>query len=272
VSDPQREFESNRERFRTAKRWLLRRAYRQADVVAAVSDGVRQRAIEYFGLSPDRVETLYNFFDVDRLDALAKAPLPPEFIRREGRYRVVAVGNLTPPKAFDVLIESIRRVVYERGRSHVELIIAGGGRGESALRRQIAEAKLESHVVLAGFQRNPLPMIRSADLFCLSSIYEGMPNVVAEAMLCGVPVLSTDCDFGPREILDHGRYGRLIPPGDAEALAAALEDAMLHLPAWQAQAPAARAHVVHTFSVAAGMERLMSLLDTAVERFHAGRR
>jgi glycosyltransferase involved in cell wall biosynthesis len=269
VSDPEREFESNRERFRTAKRWLLQRAYRHADVVAAVSHGVRQRAIDYFGLPPERVETFYNVFDVDRLDALAKAPLSPELARREGRFRVVAVGNLTPPKAYDVLMEAMRRVVFERGRRQVELVIAGGGPGEPALRRQIAGAQLQHHVTLAGFQRNPLPLMRSADLFCLSSVYEGMPNALAEAMLCGVPVLSTDCDFGPRELLENGRYGRLVPPGNAEALAAAIEDAVLDLPAWQSDVSAAREHVVRTFSVAAGIDRLMDLLDKAVERFPA---
>ncbi|MBW3600178.1 MAG: glycosyltransferase, partial [Planctomycetes bacterium] len=90
VSDPRSDFETNRERFAPFKRLLLKRAYRQAEIVATVSEGVGRRAAEYYGIPPDRMRTLYNFFDAERIQSLADRPLPQEFARREGRFRIVA--------------------------------------------------------------------------------------------------------------------------------------------------------------------------------------
>jgi glycosyltransferase involved in cell wall biosynthesis len=81
-------------------------------------------------------------------------------------------------------------------------------------------------VILAGFHPDPTPFYKTADLFVLSSDYEGFGNVIVEALACGTPVVSTDCPSGPGEILDGGRYGRLVPAGDAEALAGAIEAAL----------------------------------------------
>lgn len=268
VGDPQRDFEANPERFRPIKRRLLQRAYREADIVATVSEGVRQRTIEYYGLPPGHVETAYNFFDIARIDRLAQAPLPAEFARRGGVFRILAVGRLHIHKGYDVLIDAMRMLVHERGCKAVELVIVGGGDCEAELRRRIRASSLEEHVALAGFQRNPLPFLRTADLYCLSSRSEGMPNALVEAMLCGVPALATDCVSGPREILQDGRWGRLVPPEHADQLCAAIEDAIHRPAAWRSRTLEARRFVERTFSVQAGMERLTRLFDDAIERFH----
>jgi len=264
VADPRRDFEGNAERFRPIKRWLLRRAYHSADRVAAVSDGVRQSAIDYYGLPPDKTLTLHNFFDIERIDRLMAEPLLPEDARRPGRFEIVAAGRLHLQKGFCYLLEAVRDLVQTRGCQQVHLRILGTGALEAELRSFIAHHGLESHVTLAGFRQNPLPSFRQADLFCLSSLYEGMPNALVEAMLCRTPVFATDCESGPREILAGGRFGRLVPPADSRALADAIEDAILHPAAWQALVPAARAHIEQHYSPASGIRELEDLLSSLV--------
>jgi glycosyltransferase involved in cell wall biosynthesis len=263
VTDPQRDFETNIERFRWVKRRLLRRAYQTADRVVAVSEGVRKAAEEYYRLPPSKVVTLYNFFEIERIDQLMSEPLPASDARQDRqRFEIVAAGRLHAQKGFLILLEAIRDLVQRRGHSHLHLRILGSGPLESDLRAFVSRHRLERHVTLAGFRQNPLPYFRQADLFCLSSLYEGLPNALVEAMLCRVAVLATDCPSGPRELLHGGHFGRLVPPADPVALADAIEDAVLDLPQWQKTIPLARAHIEQTFSAEAGIRRLEDLLSS----------
>jgi glycosyltransferase involved in cell wall biosynthesis len=262
VTDPERDFAGNVERFRFLKGRLLRRAYQTADRVVAVSEGIHRAAIEYYGLLPEKVLTIYNFFDIERIDRLMAEPLPTdEAASRAGRFEIVAAGRLHPQKGFLYMLEAIRELVQQRGRKHVHLRILGTGPQEAELKSFIAQHQLQAHVTLVGFRQNPLPYFRQANLFCLSSLYEGMPNALVEAMLCCVPVLSTDCPSGPREILSGGRLGRLVPPADSQALADAIEDALLHPDEWQSRVSAARAHIEQTFSPNEGIRRVEELLS-----------
>jgi glycosyltransferase involved in cell wall biosynthesis len=230
--------------------------------VVAVSEGIRRAAIEYYGLMPDKVLTIYNFFDIERIDRLMTEPLPAdEVASRADRFEIVAAGRLHPQKGFLYLLEAIRELVQQRGREQVHLRILGMGPQEAELRTFIAQHQLQSHVTLAGFRQNPLPYFRQANLFCLSSLYEGMPNSLVEAMLCRVSVLATDCPSGPREIFNGGRLGRLVPPADSRALANAIEDALLHPDEWHSRVPATRAHIEQTFSPDEGIRRVEELLN-----------
>jgi glycosyltransferase involved in cell wall biosynthesis len=133
------------------------------------------------------------------------------------------------------------------------------------LEKYVAEHALKASVWLPGYRENPLPYFRQADLFCLSSLYEGMPNALVEAMLCRVPVLATDCPSGPAELLYGGRLGRLVPPADSKRLADAIEDAMLNPDRWKTRVPSARTHIERSFSPEAGIERLEALLTSLVQ-------
>ncbi len=260
VTDPKLDFESNVEWFRWLKRVLLRRAYRTADRVVAVSEGVRRAAIERYGLAEEKTLTLYNAFDVERIDRLMAEPLPEGEGRREGRFEIVAAGRLHPQKGFLVLLEAVRRLVKERGLTQIHLRILGTGGEEGALRAYVAEHSLSPQVTLAGFRSNPLPYFAQADLFCLSSLYEGMPNALVEAMLCRVPVLATDCPSGPGEVLEGGKWGRLVQPGDAGALAEAIEDVALRPAEWRRLVEGAREHIEREFSPEVAMGKLEELL------------
>jgi glycosyltransferase involved in cell wall biosynthesis len=267
VTDPKLDFDTNPERFRRIKRRLLRNAYRDADVVAAVSEGVRTAAAAYHRIPLDRIETVYNFFDVDQIDRLSRQELPGQQARDKNVFGVAAAGRLHRQKGFDVLIAAAREVVHEYGHQQFSLVILGTGESRSQLEQQLREARLEAHVQLAGFQINPLPIYRDSDLFVLSSRYEGMPNALVEAMLCEVPVISTDCPSGPSEILQGGQLGGLVPVEDASALAAAIDDAITNHPQWQQRSEEARARIVERFSAESGIERVAELFERAIARF-----
>lgn len=270
VTDPALDLATNRERYAWAKRWLLARAYRQATRVLAVSEGVRQAARDYYRLPDQQLETLVNFFDIDQIDRLAAQPLPPEHQRRAPPWReLVAAGRLHPQKGFDCLIEALG-LLARRGHRHLHLRILGSGPQEPALRQQIARWGLEPQVTLAGFCPNPLPFYRQADLFCLPSRYEGLPNALAEAMLCRVPVLAADCPSGPRELLAGGEHGRLVPPDDPPALAAAIEAFLSDPGAWRQRVEPARAWIESRYGPGPVLERLQALLAAAAAGREAG--
>ena len=142
---------------------------------------------------------------------------------------ILAVGRLSDAKDFPTLLKAIVRMNEKR---KVKCIILGEGELREKLQGMIEQLSLSGTVDLHGFVGNPYAYLAKADLFVLSSRREGFPNVLVEAMACGTPVVATDCPSGPAEILENGKYGPLVPVGDAQALA----DAMLrtlddHLPA-----------------------------------------
>jgi glycosyltransferase involved in cell wall biosynthesis len=142
---------------------------------------------------------------------------------------VLAVGKLKRRKGFSTLLRAFARL---RARRDARLIVLGEGEERPHLETLAAELGIRDAVDLHGFADNPLAYMARSDVFVLPSEWEGLPTVLIEALVCGCPVVSTDCPSGPAEILDHGRYGTLVPVGDEEALA----DAIL---ATLAQAPPA---------------------------------
>ncbi len=134
---------------------------------------------------------------------------------------IVAVGRLNEQKGFDVLIEAFAEIAAKA--EDWQLLIYGDGPLRGALEAQIAGLGLAEQVKLMGTTDTPGAWVEGANLFVLSSRYEGFPNVLGEAMAAGLPIIATDCDFGPAEMIEHARSGLLVPPGDAAALARAME-------------------------------------------------
>jgi glycosyltransferase involved in cell wall biosynthesis len=239
-----------------------RLAYRTADRVLANSAGLRQRMIEYYRLPAERVTTAYNLVDFERIDRLADER-PPTW--QSGCFHIVCSGRLHYDKGYLYLLGAIDELVNRRNLKNLRLHIFGQGPQEQELKRFVTQHGLDQYVRFEGFHHNPFAAFRQAQLFCLPSLTEGMPNAVVEAIICRLPVLATDCHSGPREILDGGRYGRLVPPADAAALADAIADAIQNHAAWTTQLEGARRHVIQTYSVESGMKRLEDVL-TAVAR------
>lgn len=204
-------------------RWLLgrimRHSYPQASGVIAVSNGVKEDMCSLSGLDTALVRVIYNPTAVGipfkRGDPDARSRL---WGPGHGKT-ILSVGTLKPQKDHATLIEAFALLPPELD---AKLIILG----EGALRRQLEEKirsmNLEDRVSLPGFMLDPYPWYQTADLFVLSSRWEGFGNVLVEALECGVPVVSTNCDSGPAEILSDGRFGKLVPVRDPGALAGAM--------------------------------------------------
>jgi glycosyltransferase involved in cell wall biosynthesis len=168
----------------------------------------------------DRIEVVYN--PIERPAQISTNPAAESAWGCEGR-RILSVGSLKPQKNQQLLIEAFSRLRDKSAR----LMILGDGPLHDALRQRAAELGVGDRVIMPGFFADPWPFYASADVFALSSDYEGFANVVVEAMAAGLKVVSTDCPHGPCEILEGGRLGRLVPCADAPALASAIEDALI---------------------------------------------
>lgn len=201
---------------RTAMRWT----YRAADAVVAVSSGVADGLVTGLGVPAERVHVIYNPVITPRVLEGAKAMPEHSWFEGDGPPVIVAVGRLAEQKGFDVLLRAFTAV--RAGRPCRLLVL-----GEGPLRDELSEAArklgIESDVAFPGFVANPFGYMAHAELFVLSSRWEGLPNVLIQALAVGAPAVATDCPSGPREILDGGRFGRLVPVDDAPALAAAIE-------------------------------------------------
>lgn len=193
-----------------------RRALARADRVLGCCDGVSRALVEHLHLAPERVETLWNAVDVARVRELAREPLPIE--RPEG-FVVVHAGRLAAQKNQHLLLEAFARLAARPAA----LWILGDGPLRGALEAHARALGVAERVRWLGFRPNPYPFFRAADCFALSSDHEGLPNAVIEAGLCGTPSVSTRCRYGPDELIEDGVSGRLVPVGDAAALAAALD-------------------------------------------------
>lgn len=200
---------------------VARRVYPLADAIVAVSEDARSDLATFLDLDPARIVAIANPVDLDDIESRAAEALSdPWFSAERDVPVIVAAGRLVPKKGFDVLLEALALVRKSR---RVRLVILGRGDERTNLERRVDALGLSNDVKLPGFVDNPFAWFARADLFALSSFAEGMPNALLQAMACGCPVISTNCPSGPREILEDGRHGLLVPPGDAQALAAAIE-------------------------------------------------
>ena len=202
---------------------LIRRYYPWADAIVAVSESVADDLAAVTGLSRDGIEVVYNPVVTPEVAKMVQAPLDHPWLRPGQPPVVIAVGVLRRQKDFGTLVEAFARL---RRRRPARLLILGEGPERAGLEALVARCRLESDVQLPGFVANPYAYMARASAFALSSRWEGLPGVLIEALFCGVPTVATDCPGGSREILAHGRYGRLVPVGDPNALAEALESAL----------------------------------------------
>lgn len=200
---------------------LMRALYPRADCITFVSHAMQTEFAALLRLAPERLETVYNPVPIDRLRQLASTgPVHPWLARKNGPV-IIAAGRLTEQKDFPTLLRAFSRLP-----APVRLIIFGEGPDRAGLTALRSELQLDDRVDLPGFVANLPAELAASDLFVLSSRWEGLPGVLLEAMALDVPVVATNCPTGPDEILEGGRWGRLVTVGNVEELAASMRDAL----------------------------------------------
>ena len=214
---------------------LVRHAYAEADALVAVSDGVADEMAAFAGVARERIATVYNPVSGPHLAQRAAAPLDHPWFQPGQPPVVLSVGMFKPQKDFATLIRAFAQL---RTRREARLVILGDARGDAkdvAYKAELlalpSALGIAADVLFPGFVDNPQAWMARAGCFVLSSRWEGLGNVLIEALACGCPVVSTDCPSGPAEILDGGRYGRLVPAADPEAMAAAVAATLAEPPA-----------------------------------------
>ena len=206
-------------------RWQRRISsfYPSADILVGISPDVSKGLSGLTGIPVERIHTIYNPIVSDDIFRKAEAPSGHPWLDDPDRPVVLSAGRLEEAKGFRTLLPAFA-MLLERRRAR--LIVLGKGSQLSVLLSQAKDLGIREHVDFPGFAANPYPFMASANLFVLPSRQEGLPTVLVEAMAFGCPVVSTDCPFGPAEILEDGRLGELVPIGDSRALADAMDLAL----------------------------------------------
>jgi len=189
------------------------------DHAVAVSDGIAGELVRNAGLPSNKVRTISNAVIGDDFSERANAPVHHRWLEAKDRPVFVTAGRLVEMKDQRNLLHAFALHVRQR---LARLLILGSGPSRDELERLAGTLGIAQHVEFLGFVQNPLPFMRQADAFVLSSRFEGFGNVLVEALGCGTPIVSTNCPYGPADILAHGKYGLLVPPQEPAALAGGL--------------------------------------------------
>lgn len=199
-------------------------AYRLVSPLVAaavgVSDGVAEELVRMAGLPRHKVMTIHNGVIGEGFRSQADASVDHPWFADQERPVFATAGRLVPQKDHATLLRALAR--YRQAGGSGRLVVLGAGPLQSSLQELARSLGLADAVAFVGFQANPLPWFRQSQAFVSSARSEGFGNVLVEAMGCGTPVIATDCDYGPREILQRGRYGVLVRPDDPTALANAM--------------------------------------------------
>jgi len=246
-------------------RWLFTRLlsvmYRQAHAVLAVSRDLAADIDRILHFKPGSTQVLPNGLDLEAVEAQASQPVAPGDLAELPRPLLLAIGRLVEQKGFSLLLDAAAVVLQKQAAT---LVILGEGPLRSELALKARQLGIAHAVYFPGFLSNPFPLLKHADLFVLSSLYEGFGIVVLEAMACGTPVVASDCHWGPAELLGDGEAGRLVPTGDAAALAQGILE-MLAAPE-QAEKMARKAYDV---SKNYRIERVADTFEILVRRLMA---
>lgn len=198
---------------------LVRWFYPWADQIIAASAGVAANVAVITNLSSENISVIYNPVVTSAMKAKMQTAIAHPWFAPGAPPVILGVGRLVTQKDFPTLI---RAFAILRQQRQARLMILGEGDQRAKLEALVKDLDLTNDVALPGFVENPYAYMAKASVFALSSIFEGFGNVVAEALAAGTPVVSTDCESGPAEILANGQYGKLVPVRDETALASAI--------------------------------------------------
>lgn len=202
---------------------LLKYLYPGADALVAVSEGVAREMTTVLKIPLEDIQVIYNPVITPEFER-SSSEAPPELPEAiSARPLVGFFGRLHQQKRVSTLLRAVSRLDKASGCA---LLLVGAGEQEEALRAEAARLGIADRVCFYGYAENPYPLMKVCDVIVLPSEFEGLGNVLIEALACGSQVVSTDCPHGPAEILEHGKWGQLVPVGDDQAMAGAIERAL----------------------------------------------
>lgn len=205
----------------------IKALYNKADAIVVVSKAINKDLVENYSLDENKVKVIYNPYDIDKISKLAKEKIDEKYQEIFKKPTIITTGRLTKQKGQWHLLRAFKKVKSEI--PDAKLVILGKGPLEYYLKELAADLGIDNDVHFLGFKRNPFKYIARSKIYVFPSLYEGFPNALCEAMACGIPVISTDCKSGPREILapsityemaaeleTDAQYGILIPVCDGK--------------------------------------------------------
>lgn len=200
--------------------FCTRLVYKKADLIISQSEGMTRDVTGFMKAAPHKVRLIYNPTVTPDLFKQAQQPTHHPWFDHRTAPIVLAVGRLKPQKDFPNLLRAFAQVKQQI--PDARLVILGEGPQRKELESLAHQLGIADSFDLPGFRSNPHAFIAMADVFVLSSQYEGLPNVLIEALALGKRIVATDCDSGPAEILKYGQYGKLVPVGDIDQMADAI--------------------------------------------------
>jgi len=195
--------------------WLTKKMYKRADLIFTNSLGSKRSLIKDFSIKAEDIKVIYNPIDLEKIQILSQKPLEAEYQKLFEHPIIINVARLTEQKGQEYLIRAFSQVMKQI--PNIKLLVLGQGELEEYLKQLVKSLKLEKDILFLGWQKNPFKFLAKSKLFVLSSLWEGLPNTLIEAMACYLPVISFDCDSGPREIINNDN-GILIHLKDEIAL------------------------------------------------------
>lgn len=189
------------------------------DAIIPVSNEIKKILITDYGIDKNKLITIHNGIDIELINQKAKEEIfdYTEIFNNNNSIKFITVGSLSEVKGHKYLIKAFSKVVTEIPNS--KLIIIGEGLLRKELEMLIEKESLKDKIILLGLKKNPYKYLSKANIFVLTSLFEGFPNVLIEAMALGLPIISTNCKTGPKEILQNGKNGVLVKTKDSEDLA-----------------------------------------------------
>lgn len=201
-------------------RLLIHKLYPGSQTIIAVSKGVKNDLVQKFNIPDGKISVIYNPYDIELIRQKSREKLTHKWLDNKEYKILISVARLEKQKNHALLIRSFKLVSDELPETR--LLLLGEGRERENLIKLIRSHGLDSKIQILGQQNNPFSFLRRSDLFVLSSDFEGFPNALVESMICGCPVVSTNCKSGPEEIISDGVNGLLVPVGNKIALSNAI--------------------------------------------------
>lgn len=199
----------------------------QAKCIVAVSKGAAEYSSRLFKIPIKNYYIIYNPLEIEEVTIKSNQIAEDEYFQNDKFPIIISIGRLNPVKDYETLLEAFQIV---RSKIPAKMLILGEGTLRGKLEQNIAKYKLGKDVLLPGYINNPYPYLKQADVFVSSSLHESFGLVLIEAMAVGCPIVSTDCPGGVKEVLGDGKYGKLVPVGDPEAMANAILESLSEKP------------------------------------------